>query len=81
VGRRNTSWTNVGDVSSGIPNGSISVVDADSGALLDPIGLGSNSYALVPTRVVVSPDGDHLYVVSAYGVVSEISFADTADNL
>jgi hypothetical protein len=72
--------TKVGATSQGVATGSISVVDADSGALLDPIGLGTNPYAQVPTRVVFSPDGSHAYVVSAYGVVSEISFADTADN-
>ena len=73
--------TNLGDVSTGVPNGSISVIDADSGELLDPIGLGSNVYAGLPTRVVFGPNGDdHAYVLSPYGVVSVISFASTADN-
>jgi large repetitive protein len=72
--------TNIGVTSAGVASGSISVVDADSGALLDPISLGTNPYAQIPTRVVFSPDGSHAYVVSAYGSVSEISFANNANN-
>jgi DNA-binding beta-propeller fold protein YncE len=72
--------TRLGISEAGAASGSISVVDADSGELLDPIGLGTSPYAQIPTRIVFSPDGTHAYVVSAYGVVSEISFADTADS-
>jgi hypothetical protein len=72
--------TNVGDPLA-LGSGSISVLDADTGAQLTPIGLGSNPFASTkPIRVVISPDGEHAYVVTESGYVSEISFADTADS-
>jgi DNA-binding beta-propeller fold protein YncE len=58
----------------------VAVVDVDSGELLAPIALSSDFYGTGPIHIVIAPDGQHAYVLSQYGYVSEISFADNADS-
>ena len=59
----------------------VEVIDADLSQVLTPISLGSDFSSSGPIHIVIAPDGEHAYVLSQYGYVSEISFADTAVNV
>lgn len=56
----------------------VEVIDVDSGEVLTPISLGRDFYSNGPVHIVIAPDGEHAYVLSQYGYVFEISFADNA---